>query len=111
MLKQKKGKIINISSNSGLYHPSAMRFTEYAVSKAGMNGLTKTLALRLGPYITVNAICPGWIKTEMEDSYKKSIMYFEPHCDRFRASQDGVSFSPDPAHVTWFYRRMPCSIL
>ena len=65
MLKQKSGKIINISSNSGLYHPSAMRFTEYVVSKSGMNGLTKALALRLGPYITVNAICPGWIKTEM----------------------------------------------
>ncbi len=65
MLKQKKGKIINISSNSGLYHPSAMRFVEYVTSKAGMNGLTKALALRLGPYITVNAICPGWIKTEM----------------------------------------------
>jgi 3-oxoacyl-[acyl-carrier protein] reductase len=65
MLKQKKGKIINISSNSGLYHPSAMRFAEYVTSKAGLNGLTKALALRLGPYITVNAICPGWIKTEM----------------------------------------------
>jgi 3-oxoacyl-[acyl-carrier protein] reductase len=65
MLKQKRGKIINISSNSGLYHPSAMRFVEYVVSKAGMNGLTKALALKLGPFITVNAICPGWIKTEM----------------------------------------------
>jgi 3-oxoacyl-[acyl-carrier protein] reductase len=54
-----------MSSNSGLYHPSAMRFTEYVVSKAGMNGLTKALALALGPQITVNAICPGWIKTEM----------------------------------------------
>ena len=65
MLRQKKGKIINISSNSGLYHPSAMRFVEYVVSKAGMNGLTKALALKLGPSINVNAICPGWIKTEM----------------------------------------------
>ncbi len=65
MLKQKKGKIINISSNSGLYQPSAMRFVEYVASKAGMNGLTKALALKLGPYVTVNAICPGWIKTEM----------------------------------------------
>jgi 3-oxoacyl-[acyl-carrier protein] reductase len=65
MLKQKTGKIINVSSNSGLYHPSAMRLTEYVASKSGMNGLTKALALRLGPYITVNAICPGWIKTEM----------------------------------------------
>ena len=65
MLKQRRGKIIMMSSNSGLYHPSAMRFVEYVTSKAGMNGLTKALALRLGPYITVNAICPGYIKTEM----------------------------------------------
>jgi 3-oxoacyl-[acyl-carrier protein] reductase len=65
MLRQKRGKIIMMSSNSGLYHPSAMRFVEYVTSKAGMNGLTKALALRLGPYITVNAICPGYIKTEM----------------------------------------------
>jgi 3-oxoacyl-[acyl-carrier protein] reductase len=65
MQRQQSGKIINMSSNSGLYHPSAMRFTEYVVSKAGINGLTKALALAWGPYITVNAICPGWIKTEM----------------------------------------------
>ena len=65
MLEQKGGTIIMMSSNSGLYHPSAMRFTEYVVSKAGMNGLTKALALALGPHITVNAICPGWIKTDM----------------------------------------------
>jgi 3-oxoacyl-[acyl-carrier protein] reductase len=65
MLRQQTGKIIMMSSNSGLYHPSAMRFTEYVVSKAGMNGLTKALALALGPHITVNAICPGWIKTDM----------------------------------------------
>jgi len=65
MLGQESGTIIMMSSNSGLYHPSAMRFTEYVTSKAGMNGLTKALALALGPHITVNAICPGWIKTEM----------------------------------------------
>jgi NAD(P)-dependent dehydrogenase (short-subunit alcohol dehydrogenase family) len=65
MLEQQKGTIISISSNSGLYHPSAMRYTEYVVSKAGMNGLTKALALALGPHIRVNAICPGWIRTDM----------------------------------------------
>jgi 3-oxoacyl-[acyl-carrier protein] reductase len=65
MLNQKKGKIINISSNSGLYHPSAMTLVEYVASKAGMNGLTKALALQLGPNINVNAICPGRITTEM----------------------------------------------
>lgn len=65
MIRQEGGTIINMSSNSGLYHPSAMRFTEYVVSKAGMNGLTKAMALALGPYVTVNAICPGWIRTDM----------------------------------------------
>jgi 3-oxoacyl-[acyl-carrier protein] reductase len=67
MQAQRAGSIINMSSNSGLYHPSAMRFTEYVTSKAGMNGLTKALALALGPYIRVNAICPGWIRTDMVD--------------------------------------------
>jgi 3-oxoacyl-[acyl-carrier protein] reductase len=65
MIGQGGGTIINMSSNSGLYHPSAMKFTEYVVSKAGINGLTKALALALGPHITVNAICPGWIRTDM----------------------------------------------
>jgi 3-oxoacyl-[acyl-carrier protein] reductase len=65
MIRQEGGTIINMSSNSGLYHPSAMRFTEYVVSKAGMNGLTKAMALALGPHIRVNAICPGWIRTDM----------------------------------------------
>jgi 3-oxoacyl-[acyl-carrier protein] reductase len=65
MIRQEGGTIINMSSNSGLYHPSAMKFTEYVVSKAGINGLTKALALALGPHVTVNAICPGWIRTDM----------------------------------------------
>ncbi len=68
MIEQGGGTIIMMSSNSGLYHPSAMRFVEYVASKAGMNGLTKALALALGPAITVNAICPGWIRTAMLDS-------------------------------------------
>jgi 3-oxoacyl-[acyl-carrier protein] reductase len=65
MIRQEGGTIINMSSNSGLYHPSAMRFTEYVVSKAGLNGLTKALAQALGPHVSVNAICPGWIRTDM----------------------------------------------
>jgi 3-oxoacyl-[acyl-carrier protein] reductase len=65
MTRQGAGVIVNMSSNSGLYHPSAMRFTEYVVSKAGINGLTKAMALAFGPEIRVNAICPGWIRTDM----------------------------------------------
>jgi 3-oxoacyl-[acyl-carrier protein] reductase len=74
MISQQGGTIINMSSNSGLYHPSAMRFTEYVVSKAGMNGLTKAMALALGPYVTVNAICPGWIRTEMVEQTDPEIV-------------------------------------
>lgn len=73
MIRQGAGRIINMSSNSGLYHPSAMRFTEYVVSKAGMNGLTKAMALTYGPQITVNAICPGWIRTDMVEEIDPAI--------------------------------------
>jgi 3-oxoacyl-[acyl-carrier protein] reductase len=65
MDRQGNGKIINISSNSGEYHQTAMRYVEYVTSKAGINGLTRSLALRLGPHIRVNAILPGYIRTEM----------------------------------------------
>ena len=65
MLDQGSGRIIMVSSNSGLYHPSAMKFAEYVASKAGLNGLAKALALRLGPQITVNAVCPGFIETAL----------------------------------------------
>ncbi|WP_455279175.1 SDR family NAD(P)-dependent oxidoreductase [[Eubacterium] cellulosolvens] len=65
MLKQEKGKIINISSICGLSERSALRNTAYVVSKTGMLGLTRSLALNLGPKINVNAICPGLTDTEM----------------------------------------------
>jgi 3-oxoacyl-[acyl-carrier protein] reductase len=68
MLKQKKGKIINISSISGLPERSAIRNTAYVVSKVGIIGLTRSLALHLGPYINVNAISPGLIETDMAES-------------------------------------------
>jgi len=94
MLRQKKGKIINISSNSGLYHPSAMRYVEYVASKAGMNGLTKALALKFGPYITVNAICPGYIKTEMveqEDQETERKLLEETAAKRFGKPEEVAS--------------------
>jgi 3-oxoacyl-[acyl-carrier protein] reductase len=73
MIEQGAGVIINMSSNSGLYHPSAMRFTEYVVSKAGLNGMTKAMALAFGPQIRVNAICPGWIRTDMMEEIDEEV--------------------------------------
>jgi 2-hydroxycyclohexanecarboxyl-CoA dehydrogenase len=64
MLEAKWGRIVNISSSSG--QTGAALMAHYASSKAGMIGLTKSLALELGPLgITVNTIPPGSIDTPM----------------------------------------------
>lgn len=66
MMKQRYGRIINISSVVGLYGNAGQ--ANYAASKAGIIGLTKAAAKELGSRgITVNAIAPGFIQTEMTD--------------------------------------------
>ena len=66
MIKQKYGRIINISSIIGLNGNSGQ--TNYAASKAGIIGLTKSLSKEIGSRnITVNAIAPGFIQTEMTE--------------------------------------------
>lgn len=64
MLKQKKGSIINITSVVGVKGNAGQ--ANYAASKAGMIGFTKSIALELGSRnIRCNAIAPGFIETEM----------------------------------------------
>ena len=64
MLKRKNGRIINITSMWGLVGASCE--VHYSAAKAGLIGMTKALAKELGPSgITVNAIAPGVINTEM----------------------------------------------
>lgn len=64
MKKNKWGRIINISSISGVIGEAYASL--YAASKAGLIGLTKSLALELAEFdITVNSINPGWVETEM----------------------------------------------
>lgn len=66
MMRAKKGRIINISSTSGLAGNPAQ--SNYSASKAGVIGFTRTVARELASkrrQITVNAICPGFIATDM----------------------------------------------
>ena len=70
MLKQQSGCIINISSIYGVNGGSCA--TVYSASKAGIDGITKSLAKELGPSnIRVNSIAPGWINTDMNSKYSK----------------------------------------
>lgn len=67
MLKQKGGHIINLSSVVGIYGNGGQ--VNYSASKAGVIGITKSVAKELGSRgITVNAVAPGFIVTEMTDA-------------------------------------------
>ena len=72
MLKQKSGTIINMSSVVGVTGSPGQ--ANYAASKAGVIGLTKSLAKELGSRsITVNAIAPGYIETDMTDALSDKV--------------------------------------
>jgi 3-oxoacyl-[acyl-carrier protein] reductase len=76
MIKQRSGRIINISSVSGIMGNAGQ--TNYAASKAGLIGFTKSLARELASRnITVNAVAPGFITTDMtaglSDEVKKTL--------------------------------------
>ena len=76
MLKNKNGKIINITSVVG--HTGNIGQANYAASKAGLIGMSKSLALEYGKKnIKVNCISPGFIKSDMteniNESYKKTL--------------------------------------
>ncbi|MCX5677794.1 MAG: 3-oxoacyl-[acyl-carrier-protein] reductase [Candidatus Omnitrophica bacterium] len=70
MLKQKSGNIVNISSIAGVV--GTPRQVNYSSAKAGIIGLTKSLAKEVGPYnIRVNAVAPGYIETDMTKDLKQ----------------------------------------
>ena len=73
MIHNKSGCIINISSIWGLVGASCESI--YAISKAGIDAMTKSLAKELGPSnIRVNSIAPGFIKTEMNKNFSEEII-------------------------------------
>ncbi|MCW2621510.1 MAG: fabG3 [Frankiales bacterium] len=71
MVEAKWGRIINLSSTSALGNRGQ---ANYSAAKAGLQGFTKTLAIELGPFgVTVNAIAPGFIATDMTDDTARRI--------------------------------------
>jgi 3-oxoacyl-[acyl-carrier protein] reductase len=72
MMKQSYGRIVNISSVSGLIGQAGQ--VNYSASKAGLIGLTKALARELaGRNVTVNAVAPGFITTDMTDALPDAV--------------------------------------
>ncbi len=81
MMRQRWGRIINISSISGIAGQGGQ--TNYAASKAGIIGFTKSLAKELGPRnITVNAVAPGFVPTaltaDMPEEWKQRVIEMTP---------------------------------
>ncbi|MCD4826963.1 MAG: 3-oxoacyl-[acyl-carrier-protein] reductase [Acholeplasmataceae bacterium] len=73
LLKSNFGRVINISSVTGLMGNIGQ--TNYSASKAGLIGLTKSLARELASRsVTVNAICPGFIETDMTASLDQNLI-------------------------------------
>jgi NAD(P)-dependent dehydrogenase (short-subunit alcohol dehydrogenase family) len=104
MLRQGSGSIVNVSSVAGLLGIADR--AAYNASKHGLIGLTRTLAAEWGGRgVRVNAVCPGWVKTEMDQEDQISGDYSDKDIEgrtpmgRFARPQDiaqAVAFLADP---------------
>lgn len=70
MLRRKYGRIVNISSVMAILGRASV--AGYVAAKHGVVGLTKTLAAEYGPNVTVNAIAPGYVRTEINVALQKN---------------------------------------
>src|SRR6266550_5451489 len=104
MLEQRSGSIVNVASIAGLVGVADR--SAYNASKHGLVGLTRTLAAEWGGRgVRVNAVCPGWVKTEMDEADQASGGYTDEDIvgqvpmARFAAPDDiaaAISFLADP---------------
>ncbi len=77
MLEARRGSIINVASIAGLV--AVADRAAYNTSKHGLVGLTRTLAAEWGGRgVRVNAVCPGWVKTEMDAADQAAGSYTDP---------------------------------
>lgn len=66
LAKSKEGRVINVSSSMGAFTAMGRGYASYRISKTALNAFTVVLARDLvGTDIKVNAICPGWVKSDM----------------------------------------------
>lgn len=107
MMKQRSGRIVNISSVVGLMGNAGQ--TNYSASKAGLIGFTKSVAKELGARgITVNAVAPGFIQSEMteklsedaKDAFLKNISIKRPGLPEDVASVVMFFASDEASYVT-----------
>jgi NAD(P)-dependent dehydrogenase (short-subunit alcohol dehydrogenase family) len=105
MLAQRSGSIVNIASVAGL--SGVADRSAYNTSKHGLIGLTRTLAVEWGGRgVRVNAVCPGWVKTPMDDASQGEGAYADADITdhvplgRFASPDDvaqAVAFLADPS--------------
>jgi len=104
MRAAKWGRIINLSSTGAL---GLVGGANYAAAKAGVQGLTKTLALELGPFnVTANAIAPGFVVTDMTRSMAQEVgvSVEEMEADMVKDIAVGRAGTPeDIAHAVAFF--------
>jgi NAD(P)-dependent dehydrogenase (short-subunit alcohol dehydrogenase family) len=62
---RRSGRIINLSSGLGALSSMEGGYSAYRISKAGLNAVTRILAAELRDAVSVNSMCPGWVKTSM----------------------------------------------
>ena len=103
MTEAKWGRIVNLSSSSALGNRGQ---ANYSAAKAGIQGFTKTLAIELGKFgVTVNAIAPGFIQTDMTASTAERLGVAFDDFIKFSAEQipvQRVGQPEDIAHTASF---------
>jgi NAD(P)-dependent dehydrogenase (short-subunit alcohol dehydrogenase family) len=65
MRRRNYGRIVNVSSEAGQLSTMGASTPAYAISKAALNALTRIVAAEVRDNVKVNAVCPGWVRTDM----------------------------------------------